>query len=79
MPCFTLRSSTERPITVSEGTNRVLGVGSAALASLKAELRQPLSRDPRAPEGWDGRAGLRAADAIAERYGRVLSAQAAPG
>lgn len=79
VPCFTLRSTTERPITVSEGTNRVLGVGRTALASLKAELCQPLSRDPQAPEGWDGRAGLRVADAIVERYGRALSAQAALG
>ena len=31
------------------------------------------------PEGWDGRAGLRAADAIVERYGRALSARAALG
>jgi UDP-N-acetylglucosamine 2-epimerase (non-hydrolysing) len=79
VPCFTLRSTTERPITVSQGTNHVLGIGRAALAELKAALRGPLSRDPCSVEGWDGRAGFRAAAAVVERYGPALRARAALG
>jgi UDP-N-acetylglucosamine 2-epimerase (non-hydrolysing) len=73
VPCFTLRTSTERPVTVSEGTNRVLGVGTEALADLRAALEAPLERRPRVPEGWDGEAANRAADAVVERYGAVAS------
>jgi UDP-N-acetylglucosamine 2-epimerase (non-hydrolysing) len=76
VPCFTLRSTTERPITVSQGTNRVLGIGPDALTAFRDALRDPLDRRPRAPEGWDGRAGVRAADAIVERYGHGASSRA---
>jgi UDP-N-acetylglucosamine 2-epimerase (non-hydrolysing) len=70
IPCFTLRANTERPITVSEGTNRVLGVGADALAALCDALAAGLpSRNPGVPEGWDGRASERVADALVARYG----------
>lgn len=63
VPCLTLRENTERPITVSEGTNEVVGtdperIVSAALRALGAQ------RPPRCPALWDGRAGERAADAV---------------
>jgi UDP-N-acetylglucosamine 2-epimerase (non-hydrolysing) len=77
VPCFTLRSTTERPITVFEGTNRVLGIGRDALGALRGALREPLHRRPSSPEGWDGRAGMRAADAIVERYSHAVSTRAA--
>lgn len=77
VPCFTLRSTTERPVTVSEGTNRVLGVGRTALAALEAALHQPLTRHPCMPEGWDGRAAVRVAEAILDRYARPLRPPAA--
>lgn len=65
IPCFTLRDNTERPITVSEGTNTLLGLDPAAIAELPARLSE--TRPERgAPEGWDGRAAGRAADRIAE-------------
>ena len=63
VPCLTVRRSTERPVTVTEGTNRlvdVAGLTSAALAALADE--SPAT--PRRPPLWDGRAGERAADAI---------------
>jgi UDP-N-acetylglucosamine 2-epimerase (non-hydrolysing) len=70
IPCFTLRANTERPITVTQGTNRVLGVGADALAELGAALSAGLPpRNPVMPEGWDGRAGERVADALVARYG----------
>jgi UDP-N-acetylglucosamine 2-epimerase (non-hydrolysing) len=77
VPCFTLRSTTERPITVSQGTNRVLGTGRAALAALKAGLREPLSRRPCTPEGWDGRAADRVAEAIVQRFGTAVEPRTA--
>lgn len=63
VPCLTLRENTERPITVSEGTNEVVGTdpGRIVAAALRA-LADP--RPPRCPALWDGKAGERAADAV---------------
>jgi UDP-N-acetylglucosamine 2-epimerase (non-hydrolysing) len=63
VPCLTLREGTERPITVSEGTNEVVGtdpdrIVAAALRALDG------GRQARCPALWDGAAADRAAEAI---------------
>jgi UDP-N-acetylglucosamine 2-epimerase (non-hydrolysing) len=63
VPCFTLRANTERPVTIEHGTNTLLGLDPQRLADVPALLAAP--REPRLPPLWDGRAGERAADAIA--------------
>jgi UDP-N-acetylglucosamine 2-epimerase (non-hydrolysing) len=64
VPCLTVRPSTERPITVEQGTNRVVGTDPAAvLAAARATLAHPPAA--RRPPLWDGRAAGRIADAIA--------------
>src|SRR3954471_20023968 len=58
VPCFTLRDNTERPITITSGTNRLLGLDPAAIG----EILDEMSAAPPAPEpppGWDGRAAER--------------------
>jgi UDP-N-acetylglucosamine 2-epimerase (non-hydrolysing) len=70
VPCLTLRDNTERPITLTEGTNRLVGraperIVQAALSVLAA----PPS--PRAPAFWDGRAGQRIAEALMAGGGPV--------
>jgi len=63
VPCLTLRENTERPITVIEGTNRVVGTDPAAiLAAFDEFMASP--PPPRCPALWDGRAAIRIADAI---------------
>jgi UDP-N-acetylglucosamine 2-epimerase (non-hydrolysing) len=62
IPCFTLRDNTERPVTVSHGTNVVLGLDPSRLAEIPARLRHP--RRNVVPPLWDGMAGHRAAVAI---------------
>jgi UDP-N-acetylglucosamine 2-epimerase (non-hydrolysing) len=63
VPCLTLRENTERPITVSEGTNEVVGTDPERIVA--AALRALASPGPaRCPALWDGRAGERAADAV---------------
>ena len=65
VPCVTARSSTERPITVTEGTNRLAGANALDVLRVTLEvLDRPPS--PRCPQLWDGRASLRCADAVAE-------------
>jgi len=67
VPCLTYRTTTERPVTIELGTNRLIGTEPAAL---QAACRQELAREPDfvpAPIPlWDGRAGERAARAIAK-------------
>jgi UDP-N-acetylglucosamine 2-epimerase (non-hydrolysing) len=63
IPCLTLRDSTERPVTVSEGTNLVVGRDPARI---EAEARRVL-RDGargRVPALWDGHAGERIAEVL---------------
>jgi UDP-N-acetylglucosamine 2-epimerase (non-hydrolysing) len=62
VPCFTLRDTTERPVTVRLGTNTLLGLDPAAIG--RVALR-PGSRPPEIP-GWDGRAAERVADIVVQ-------------
>jgi len=67
IPCVTLRENTERPITVSEGTNRLAGIaelGRVARAALSA--RHGATRRPAL---WDGKTAARCAAALARRSG----------
>lgn len=63
VPCLTLRDNTERPITVTEGTNVVVGRDADRIL---AEARRVLAEgiEPRRPALWDGRAGERIADVL---------------
>lgn len=60
VPCVTVRPNTERPITLSEGTNRLFDGDLDALADLCWEAMQT-PRRPCRPELWDGKAADRIA------------------
>ena len=63
VPCLTLRDATERPITVTEGTNTVVGCDPARIVSeARRVLRLGVAR--RCPDLWDGQAGERIADVL---------------
>jgi UDP-N-acetylglucosamine 2-epimerase (non-hydrolysing) len=64
VPCLTVRPNTERPITISEGTNRLVPDPKDILAELSRVNRPAVA--PR-PEGWDGRAGERVLAALRAR------------
>jgi UDP-N-acetylglucosamine 2-epimerase (non-hydrolysing) len=61
VPCLTVRPNTERPITISQGTNRLVPNPANLLEELR-QLRRPAVA-PR-PEGWDGQAGERVIAAL---------------
>ncbi|WP_243450848.1 non-hydrolyzing UDP-N-acetylglucosamine 2-epimerase [Sphingosinicella sp. CPCC 101087] len=73
IPCFTLRESTERPITVEQGTNR-LATPQNVLESLRAALNggSNVHRAPK-PEFWDGRTAARCVEDLRRRGGRGRS------
>lgn len=65
VPCLTLRPNTERPVTISHGTNRL--ITPATLVAAVDEVVAGTYPIPAAtPPLWDGRAGERIADEIAE-------------
>lgn len=63
VPCVTLRERTERPITITEGTNQLapwpLTADGVVGSFESAAVRGRVSPGERAPEGWDGRAATR--------------------
>lgn len=59
VPCLTLRTNTERPITVDVGTNRVVGVDPQAIVAAAASILDGRAKVGRIPELWDGRAAER--------------------
>lgn len=67
VPCFTVRPNTERPGTLTRGTNRLL-TGPRRLAA--AALAQAAARKQTAIEGWDGRAGERIGSVLCGNGGR---------
>jgi UDP-N-acetylglucosamine 2-epimerase (non-hydrolysing) len=68
VPCFTLRDNTERPITISAGTNTLLGLDPERIRDLPELLGAGRERSG-VPEGWDGAAATRAAERIAAFVG----------
>jgi UDP-N-acetylglucosamine 2-epimerase (non-hydrolysing) len=65
IPCLTLRDNTERPITISEGTARLVKAP-ALLAELKDALAQP-KQDRKRPEFWDGQTAGRCVEDLRRR------------
>jgi UDP-N-acetylglucosamine 2-epimerase (non-hydrolysing) len=71
IPCFTLRDNTERPVTISTGTNTLLGLDPAAIATIPASLAAGGKAPTEPPPLWDGHAAERIADIIAARAERL--------
>ena len=66
VPCVTLRDNTERPVTVTEGTNVLGGTTRAGILAALADARRKAVHGARVPELWDGRAGERIVAALRE-------------
>jgi len=69
VPCLTLRDSTERPVTVTHGTNTVVGLDTAVLRRELDKLFAGESKAGRIPEKWDGRAAQRIVDVLERDLG----------
>jgi UDP-N-acetylglucosamine 2-epimerase (non-hydrolysing) len=68
--CFTFRRNTERPITVSRGTNVLLGDNPEAIASVRPSHRPPT---PCVIPLWDGHAGSRIASVVVAAFDLELA------
>lgn len=67
IPCLTLRENTERPITVTQGTNRLVNAATL-LASLDEALATPATARQK-PAHWDGRTAQRCVEDLRRRTG----------
>jgi UDP-N-acetylglucosamine 2-epimerase (non-hydrolysing) len=77
IPCLTLRESTERPVTVEQGTNVVVGTRPEDVLAAARDALHGGRRPGRIPELWDGRAGERIAESLAaEIFEQAASANA---
>jgi UDP-N-acetylglucosamine 2-epimerase (non-hydrolysing) len=59
VPCITLRENTERPITLTEGTNVLAGTDPLAILAAAGEILEGRAKRGRRPALWDGRAAER--------------------
>ncbi|HWQ38692.1 MAG TPA: UDP-N-acetylglucosamine 2-epimerase (non-hydrolyzing) [Burkholderiales bacterium] len=64
VPCVTLRDTTERPITVQEGTNVVVGNDRARILAAVEDILRTGGKAGRVPELWDGQAAERIATVL---------------
>ena len=62
IPCLTLRDNTERPVTISEGTNSLVKAG--ALAAEVEAILAGKAKTGRRPALWDGKTAQRAAESL---------------
>ena len=72
VPCLTLRDSTERPVTVTEGTNTIVGTDPSVIEEAIRTLRQSPPETPaagRRPALWDGGAAARIVDILERDLG----------
>lgn len=69
VPCLTLRENTERPVTVTEGTNRIVGTDPLVIRDAAMKLIEGPLPEGRLPDLWDGKAADRIADILERDLG----------
>ncbi len=78
VPCITLRDNTERPVTVTRGTNTVVGSDATLIMEAVAEILATGGKRGRVPELWEGGTALRIKAVILDwlKHGRPVQAVA---
>ena len=68
VPCLTLRENTERPVTVEQGTNQIVGRDPKKILAAAARVLGTERRLVKAPELWDGHAAERIVKVLLEKF-----------
>ena len=67
VPCLTIRENTERPVTIEEGTNQLVGLSPAVILAAAHEVIDRGRKPGRLPALWDGAAATRILDVLEDR------------
>ena len=67
VPCVTVRQNTERPVTITEGTNELVGTDPERLVEAGTRALSGNWKQGKIPELWDGRTGERIANFLTQR------------
>ena len=62
IPCLTLRENTERPVTVTQGTNILVGIDPDRIVKESLDILKGNGKRGKVPELWDGRVAQRIVD-----------------
>lgn len=73
VPCITLRHNTERPVTLTQGTNQLVGNEPQAILDAARAVIEGRGRKGRVPEKWDGRSAERIVDVLLREGGELMS------
>ncbi|MBI2816609.1 MAG: UDP-N-acetylglucosamine 2-epimerase (non-hydrolyzing) [Acidobacteria bacterium] len=71
VPCLTLRESTERPVTVTEGTNQLVGSDYTTIVAKAFEVIRGVIFRGSVPEKWDGLATKRIVSLLLKQEGKI--------
>jgi UDP-N-acetylglucosamine 2-epimerase (non-hydrolysing) len=69
VPCITMRNNTERPITITCGTNHLVGDGPAEILKTAYSILEGKSKKGTVPPLWDGKAGARIVEIVVSAAG----------
>ena len=66
IPCITIRENTERPVTITEGTNQLVGTDRDKIVKIGKETLEGNGKSGRIPKFWDGKTAQRIVDVLLE-------------
>jgi UDP-N-acetylglucosamine 2-epimerase (non-hydrolysing) len=69
VPCMTLRDNTERPETITEGTNELLGTDPKAIKPAMEKLFSGSWKKGQIPHLWDGKTAKRIVEILVDKLG----------
>lgn len=68
VPCLTLRENTERPITITEGTNQLVGLNVESIVNSSLEIIEGKVKKGKIPKYWDGKTAQRVVKVLDEWF-----------